>query len=411
MTTPSLSKTEFVALIAALMIVDALAIDIMLPALPNIGATFGLLNENDRSLVVTAFLYGFGLPQIIFGPLSDRFGRRPMILGGMAAYIACTLLAIAAPSFALLLGLRFLQGIGAACVRVSLTASVRDLYAGKAMAEIMSLIFSIFLLVPVIMPSVGQLVLFVGPWQLIFLVMGTVALLSTIWALFRLKETLAPADRRPLTFAGVADGFARVFTNRRAFFYGIAGTFLFASVMGFILPGQQIFGEQYGWGPAYALAMAAMGGAAALCSLLSARVIHVLGVRRAAHWGAVLLAALAFGGAVLNVTIGLNAFAYLAFTMAFALPLTTGFSSSGALSMEPLGEVAGTASAVFGLITTIGGASLSYFIAQSYNGTVTPILTSIGIMGLLALGCYFVAEGGRLFGLDPAPLAAAPAEV
>ena len=411
MTNPTLSRTEFVALIASLMIVDALAIDIMLPALPNIGRAFSVVNENDRSLVVTAFLYGFGLPQVIFGPLTDRFGRRPMILGGMTAYIACTLLAIAAPSFAVLLLLRFLQGIGAACVRVTLTASIRDLYSGKAMAEIMSLIFSIFLLVPVIMPSVGQLVLFLGPWQLIFVVMASVALLATVWAAFRLRESLAVADRRPLSFKGVTEGFALVLTNRRAFFYGIAGTFLFASVMGFILPGQQIFGEQYGWGAAYPLAMAGMGSAAAICSFLAARVINLLGVRRAAHCGAVLLSALGFGGAILSATVGLNAFAYLGFTMAFALPLTTGFSSSGALSMEPLGEVAGTASSVFGLITTIGGASLSYFIAQSYNGTVTPILGSIGVMGLLAFACYFIAEGGRLFGIDPAPLAPVSAEV
>ncbi|RYE08308.1 MAG: MFS transporter [Hyphomicrobiales bacterium] len=406
----ALSRREFIFLAAGLMMVDALAIDIMLPALPDIGDAFGVLRDNDRSLVITAFLFGFGLPQIVFGPLSDHFGRRPMILGGMVAYIACTLLAIVSPSFMLLLACRFLQGVAAACVRVALGACVRDLYSGKAMAEIMSLILSIFLLVPIIMPGVGQLILLVGPWQLIFLVMGGLAALFGTWAFLRLAETLAPAERRPLSLTGIAEGFAIVLTNRRAFFYGIASTFLMAAVLGFILPGQQIFAEQYGWGPYYPLAMTGMGGAAAICSLLSSRIIRVVGVRRSAHYGALLLPLLALTAALLNVTVGLSAYAYLAFVMAFALPLVTGFSSSGALSMEPLGAVAGTAQAVFGLISTLGAAYLSYLIAQSYDGTTTPILLGIALMGLLTFACFFIAEGGKLFGEDPAPLAPAAVE-
>lgn len=397
----NLSKREFVVLLAGLMIVDALAIDIMLPALPNIGATFGLLRDNDRSLVVTLFLYGFGASQILFGPVSDSFGRRPLILGGMTAYVATALLATLAPSFPILLALRLLQGIGAAAVKVALTASIRDRYAGKAMAEIMSLIFSVFLLVPVVMPGVGQLIMLVGPWPLIFVMMAGVAAIFAIWGFLRLAETLAPSDRRPLNFRSVGDGFRIVFVTRRAFFYGIAGAFMFGGLMGFILTGPQVFGEQFGWGAYYPLAMTGIGGAASVCSLLVPKVLNRIGLRRTAHWGAIAFAAIGFGGAIANATIGLNAYVYLAILMSFALPLTSGFSSSGALSMEPLGEVAGTASAVFGLISTVGGAFISYVIAQSYNGTVTPILLGVGIAGLLVLGCYAIAEGGKLFGRDP----------
>src|SRR6185369_11213000 len=168
----NLSKREFIVLVAGLMIVDALAIDIMLPALPAIGAAFNVLRDNDRSLVVTTFLFGFGAAQIIFGPLSDSYGRRTMILAGMAGYIATALLATLAPSFALLLLARCVQGIAAAAVKVALTASIRDRYAGKAMADILSLVFSVFLLVPVFMPGIGQLILLVGPWPLIFIMMG-----------------------------------------------------------------------------------------------------------------------------------------------------------------------------------------------------------------------------------------------
>ena len=398
-----LSKREFIFLVAGLMMVDALAIDIMLPALPSIGATFNVLHDNDRSLVVTAFLLGFGTSQVVFGPVSDSYGRRPLIVGGMAAYIATAILAPLMPSFAILLFVRCLQGIAAAAVRVALTASIRDRYAGKAMADILSLVFSVFLLVPVIMPGVGQLIMLVGPWQLIFVVMAVVATVFGIWGTTRLGETLARSERRPFTFRSVGRGFVIVLTTRRAFFNGIAGAFLFGGLMGFILTGPQIFGEQFGWGSYYPLAMTFMGGSAAICSLLVPKILNLIGLRRTAHWGAIGFAGLAFAGAIISATVGLNAYAYLIILMGFALPLTTGFSSSGALSMEPLGEVAGTASAVFGLISTVGGALISYLIAQSYNGTTTPILLGIGIAGILVLSCYAIAEGGRLFGADPAP--------
>src|SRR3569623_703309 len=403
MTPPSLSKREFVFLLAGLMIVDALAIDIMLPALPNIGATYGLLHDNDRSLVVTVFLYGFGGSQILFGPVSDSYGRRPLILAGMTGYVITALQATLAPSFALLLTLRLLQGIAAAAVKVALTASIRDRYAGKAMAEIMSLIFSVFLLVPVGMPGVGQLIMLFGPWPLIFVAMAGVATIFGLWGALRLAETLAPTDRRTLSFSSIAEGFRIVVTTRRAFFYGIAGGFLFGGLMGFILTGPQGFGEQFGWGPYYPLAMTFIGGSASICSLLVPKFLNVIGLRRTAHWGAIGFAGLGFASAIASVTIGLNAYVCLAILMTFALPLPTGFSSSGALSMEPLGEVAGTASAVFGLISTVGGAFISYLISQSYNGTVTPLMLGVGITGLLVLCCCAVAEGGRLFGRDPSP--------
>jgi DHA1 family bicyclomycin/chloramphenicol resistance-like MFS transporter len=399
----SLSKREFIVLVAGLMMVDALAIDIMLPALPNIGAAFGVLRDKDRSLVVTAFLLGFGGSQIVFGPLSDSYGRRPLIVAGMAAYVATALCAALAPGFAILLLLRCLQGIAAAAVRIGLMASIRDRYVGKAMADILSLVFSIFLLVPVVMPGVGQLILLIGPWQLIFVVMAGVATVFGVWGTLRLGETLAPADRRPLNFRSVGQGFAIVFSTRRAFFYGIAGAFLFGGLMGFILTGPQVFGEQFGWGPFYPIAMTFMGGSAAICSSQVPKVLALLGMRRSAHAGAVVFVGLAFLAAVLSATVGLNAYAYLLILIVFALPLTTGFSSSGALSMEPLGEVAGTASAVFGLISTVGGAFISYVIAQSYDGTVTPIMLGVGVAGLLVFACYAIAEGGRLFGRDPSP--------
>lgn len=406
-----LGKGEFVALVAVLMMVDALAIDIMLPALPDIGEAFGVLRENDRALVLTAFTIGFGLPQIIFGPLSDRFGRRLPIFGGLAVYILCAVGAVFAPNFATLLALRFLQGVGGAAVRVGLTAAVRDNYSGTEMARIMSLVFAIFLLVPVIMPAVGQLLLIFGSWQFIFLVMGAVAVLNWLWGFVRLRESLDPADRRPLNLSTVVEGFAMVFTNRRALFYGGSGAFLLGGVLSMVFSSQQVFVDIYGFGDWYPVSMVIIGGSAALSSLAASRVLPLVGLRRTAHSAALGLPIVAFTFAVLAATVGLPAWAYLLATVLFAPCFVGGFSSSGALSMEPLGAVAGTASAVFGLITSVFGAILATLIIQTYNGTVVPILVGIGVMGCCVLASFTIAEGGRLFGRDQAPLSAAPAEV
>ena len=157
------------------MAIEALALDIMLPALPEIGAAFHVADPNDRSLVLTVFLIGFGLPQLVFGPLSDRFGRRPPILIGLAVYIVCALSSPAVSDFSALLSLRFAQGVAAAAIRVGILAAVRDRYKGAAMSEIISVAMSIFLLIPLLMPGAGQIILLAGPWELIFVAMGGVA--------------------------------------------------------------------------------------------------------------------------------------------------------------------------------------------------------------------------------------------
>jgi DHA1 family bicyclomycin/chloramphenicol resistance-like MFS transporter len=399
----SLTKREFIALLACLTMVEAIAGDIMLPALPNIGDALAVANPNDRSLVLMAFGIGFGLPQIVFGPISDRYGRRTPILAGMVFYVVCSLLSPLAPSFIMLLGIRFLQGIAAAAVKVAVTAAVRDRYSGTEMAEVTSLMMSIFLLVPVVMPSVGQLILLVAPWQAIFVAMGAIAVVIGNWGWLRFGETLPVENRRPLSFDGVMQGFALVFSNQRAFFYGGSGIFFLGAVLGMIFTSQQIYVGVFGWGPYYALGMMAMGGSASVCSLIVSRVLRRLGLRRTAHASAAGLALLTFSGAILALTVGLPSWGYLLIACFVAAPLVGGFASGGALSMEPLGEVAGTAAAVFGLMATVIGTGCSYVIQQSFDGTVVPTLLGMGSMGLCALGSFAIAERGRLFGRDQAP--------
>ena len=172
----TLSRPEFVALIAAIMSLNALAIDVMLPALPHMGEALGVGDDNDRQFVVSVYMIGFGVGQLLIGPLSDRFGRRAALLAGIGLYIAAAVAATLAPSFGALLALRLIQGLGAASTRVVATAVVRDRFSGQAMAEVMSLAFMVFMVIPVVAPGMGEVLMAFGPWQSIFLFMGGLAL-------------------------------------------------------------------------------------------------------------------------------------------------------------------------------------------------------------------------------------------
>jgi len=397
--TREISRIEFIALLAAIMSLNALAIDGMLPALPQMGEALGVATENERQFVIAAYMLGFGGAQLAFGPISDRYGRRAPLVVGLVIYIACACGAAFAPDFTTLLVLRAVQGVGASATRVIANSVVRDRFTGRAMAEVMSLIFMVFMAVPVIAPGLGQLLLLVSPWPALFVFMAALAAVFGLWALLRLPETLDPARRRPLTVAAVTGGFSAVFANRMAFSYGLAGMFLYGALVGFINTAQQIYVDVFGLGVWFPVAFAAVAGLMALSSFLNSRIVRHLGMRRLSH------------GAVLVFT-GVSA-AWLALSLVGIMPLwlflvlhaaimfTFGWAASNmnSLSMEPLGAVAGTASSVFGFIQTVGGVVLGTVIGQAFDGTLVPVAGGYFVMGALALCAILVAENGRLFGV------------
>lgn len=396
-----LSRVEFIILIAGLMALNALAIDVMLPALPYMGEALGVSHENERQFVVGVYMLGFGIAQLAFGPLTDRFGRRAPLLAGLAIYVVCAFAATFAPNFAVLLAMRFVQGMGAAGTRVIATAVVRDRFSGREMAEIMSLTFMVFMAIPIIAPGIGQVILLTGPWQYIFLFMTGLALAITLWAYVRLPETLRSELRRPLSFGSVVDGFRIVLTNRVALFYGLAGTFLFGAMFGFISASQQIFVEIYGLGPLFPVAFAAMAGLIAVAQFVNSRVVRHFGMRRLSHFA--MLVYVSFSA----IWLVLALLGPVPFPLFFGLFLVIQWmfgwaaSNMNSLSMEPLGAVAGTAASVFGFTQTVGGALLGTFIGQHFDGTLVPNASGYVVMGLLVLGCILMAEKGRLFGVSP----------
>src|SRR5260370_21094506 len=233
--------TEFVIVIASIMALNPLAMDMMLPALPNIGSAFHIVLANRPQEVLSTFLIGFGVGQFVMGPLSDRFGRRPVLLGGMTVYFVASVLAISAPSFETLLMASALQGLGTSATRVIATSIVRDCYAGRRMASVMSLAMMVFIAVPVVAPSLGQAVLLLAQWRGIFIVLMLYGALAPLWSALRMPEALPESERRSLAIGEVLDGFRQTVTNRQTLGYALAAggrlgalfSYLFTSQLGF----------------------------------------------------------------------------------------------------------------------------------------------------------------------------------
>jgi len=394
-----MGKIEFIALMALLMALNALAIDIMLPGLQQIGASLGVENENHRQYVISAYLIGFAFAQLLYGPVSDRFGRRIPMFFGLVIYIVSSLSAILIPSFAALLALRFIQGIGSAAMRVITVSIVRDVFGGRAMAEVMSLIMMVFMVVPVMAPGTGQIVMLFGEWHLIFVFMAVMAAVVGTWMYIRLPETLHPDDVRPFTVRSVLGGFRIVLTDRVALCYTLASTFIFGALFGFINSAQQIYVGIYELGVWFPVAFAGVATFMALSSFVNSRLVGRFGMRRLSH-GA-LLGFLGINTLWLVLTLLWTPHVpFPIFIVLFALAMFQfGWigSNFNSLAMEPLGHVAGTASSVLGFMGTAGGTIIGAIIGQSFNGTALPLVTGFFSVSIVGLVFVLLAERGKLF--------------
>lgn len=388
---------EFVCLIAMMMAMNALAIDAMLPALPQIGEALGVLRENDRQWVITGYLLGFGAAQLIYGPLADRYGRKPVLMIGVALYVGFAALASAAPRFDMLLLARIGMGLGAAATRVLAISIVRDRYEGRTMARVMSLSFLVFLGVPILAPTAGQLILLVAPWRWIFGMLGLFGAGVATWAALRLPETLHPEDRRPILPGRIAAAFGQALTSRVGMGYTLAMTAVSGALFGFINSSQQIFFDVFEAPHLFTGVFALIAGGIAVASLLNARLVERLGSRVIGH--SALLGFIGFGAVHAAVAVTGNdtllTFTLLQGAKMFCFGLLAG--NFGSMAMEPMGHIAGTASSAQGFISTIGGALLGFVVGQHFDGTTAPMALGVVGFGLAALLFVLFAEKGRLF--------------
>ena len=391
---PMPGRTEFVLLIAALMASNALGIDSMLPALPAIGEALGVGEENKRQLVITFYMLGFGVAQLAYGPLADRFGRKRLLTGCMILYAGAATLSGLAASFTLLLAARTLQGVAAAGGRVLVVAVVRDRFQGAAMAQVMSTAMIVFMIVPVLAPTMGQAVLAVGSWRHIFIALALYALLIAVWGGLRLPETLAREARRPLSAGHIGAAVAETLTNRVSIGNTAAMTMTFGALLGFIGSIQQVVFDVFGRPALIGLVFACVAAPMALSSYLNSRIVMRFGSRRLllAALASFTCVALAHLAVILTVGETLRSFVlFQALTMGcFGLV----GANAGALAMEPLGHIAGTASALQGMISTIGAALIGLAIGQAFDGTTVPLVAGFVACGALALLIAWWANAG-----------------
>ena len=404
---PGMGFRQFVAMIAAIMAVNALAVDTMLPALPQIGDSIGIPTENARQWVVTAYLLGFGVAQIFYGPLADHFGRKPVLLGGLAGYTVCSLAAALSTSFEMMLIARVLQGVAAASSRVLVISIVRDCYSGRKMARVMSLAFIVFLAVPILAPSIGQAIMLVAPWRSIFVGLAMFAATVFVWAALKLPETLHTEDRVATSVASVAHAFRLTVSSRIAVGYMLGQTLMYGALVGFINSAEQVFVDVFRAPRLFTTIFALVAVFMAFSSLLNSRIVGRFGTRVISHTA--LIGYIAAAGVHATVAISghetLWSFALIQSCMMFCFGLVG--PNFGAMAMEPLGHVAGTASSVQGFVSTVGGALVGFYVGQHFDGTVVPLTLGFTLCSLTALVVVLVTERGKLFRPTAAGIASA----
>ncbi len=383
---PKLSA-EFVVLVALLNAMTAMSIDTMLPALGTIAAELGAADPNSRQFIVTTFFAGLTIGTLVYGPWSDSIGRKPAIMIGLAIYAMGSLICLFSTGFAMLLAGRLVQGFGAAAPRIVSIAMVRDGQSGAAMARVMSLVMMVFMLVPILAPGVGQLVLLVASWRVIFLGFLAMGVIAGIWLWLRQEETLPPISRSPLSIAALSSAAGEVFRQPVTMGYTFATGLIFGSFIIYLGTSQQIFAEQYGQGEFFALWFAFFAAGIAAAMLVNARLVMRYGMRRLSALA--LRALVALSALFLLVSIAMQGHPPL---WALALFLLVSFFCCGllfgnfnAIAMEPMGRIAGMAAAISGALSSLIAIVTGGAIGQLYDGTVIPMVAGFAGLGLLAL--------------------------
>jgi DHA1 family bicyclomycin/chloramphenicol resistance-like MFS transporter len=393
----SIPYAEFVTMMAFLSALGALATDAMLPALPTIGEGFAVDDPNRLQFIVTTFLMGSGLGQIAFGPLSDTFGRRRILLTGLALYAALSLVAAVSISLPMLFTARVLQGLASASTAVLSRAIIRDQYSGSQMAKVSSTIFIVFLAAPILAPSVGQAILIVAPWRAIF---GFLALISgcmLAWVGFRLPETLPAERRHPLGLRPVVDAARYVLSQPAAILYWTAMMLLFGALLTYVATMPQVFNDVFHAPSRMATAFAAAAGLMGVGSFANVQIVERFGMHRISHTA---LLGLLVTSAV-HVAVALWGHeTILSFTLLQGLTMLffgLCLSNFGAISMQPMGKVAGSAASLQGMAMGLGGALLGALCGSFWRGSIVLLPLAFLVLGAASLICVLVAERGRLF--------------
>ena len=392
----ALGFREFLVLTAAIMACQAIAVDTMLPALPSIAGDLGVTDANRAQWVITIYVAGVGIGQLFWGVLSDRFGRRPALLIGLMLYVIAAAAVGMAGNFEALLAWRFAHGIAAASMVIS-RSIIRDLYGGRQMARVMSLTFIVFIMVPVVAPSIGQLVLLAAPWRALFHLFCAFAAAVLLWVYFRLPETLHAEYRMTLTVDHVARAVGKVVADRASLWYTLSVALMFGSVIGYVGMMPQIFGAVFHrpslMPSVFAVCAASMG----ITSYLNSRVVERFGMRIISQIGLLIFIAVTGLHTVVAVLRIETLWTFIVLQSATMSCFGLIMANFGAMAMESMGPVAGIAASLQGCTGTAGGALIAALMGLQFNGSTVPLALGALLCGLVALAFVTFAEGGRLF--------------
>jgi len=388
---------EFVTLMASLIAMVALSIDAMLPALRDIGNELGAANPNDPQLVIGLFFLGMAVAQLVYGPLSDSYGRKPTIVLGLVIYLAGSALCLMSWSLPALIAGRVIQGIGAAGPRIVANAIIRDRYEGRPMASVTSLVMSVFIVVPVFAPLIGQGIIAVSDWRMIFWFLAALAAGLLIWSHVRLTETLPPEARKPFQLGRIALAMREVLTNRLSLGCTLCMGLVFASFLAFLSSAQQILGEAYELGEWFPVTFSCLATVVGFVSAINSKLVLRHGMQRLAFIGVCVIIGASLCFALWSFVLGMPPLPVALLWLAFCVgSIGIVFGNLNAMAMEPLGHIAGVGAAVVGALSSLVSVTVGSQIARSYDGTALPIALGYMVCGGCALLMLIWGTRGRV---------------
>lgn len=382
---------EFVALMAFTMSLVALSIDAMLPAFTDMAADLQVTRANDIQLVISTLFVGLAVGQLFYGPLSDSIGRKPAIYAGGLLFILGTLLSMMSTDFSTMLAGRLLQGFGAAGPRTVSMALIRDRFHGSEMARVMSFIMTVFILVPILAPALGQAILLFAGWRTIFGAFVVLAVMTMAWLAVRQPETLLPEQRKAFTLRNISAGFGEVLKSRVAIIYTLVASCVSGAFFGYLNSCQQIFQVQYGLGKQFPVYFAVLALAVGVASLLNSAMVMRFGMHKLANRSLQAMMALSWVFLLIAWSSGGHPPLWLMMLICVALFFCIGilFGNLNSIAMEPLGHVAGTAAAAIGTFTTLVAIALGFMIGQVYDGSLLPM--AVGFVSLTTFSVFLTA--------------------
>lgn len=396
-TIPPLTNTkEFTVLMALLMSIVAISIDALLPALGMVATDFQLANPNHAQYLIGVIFGGMAVGQLVFGPFSDALGRKKILYIGIALYLVGSVVCYFASSFGVMLAGRLIQGLGVSGPYVSAISIVRDKFSGRAMARVMSVVMMIFIMVPAIAPSLGQGIMLYASWRAIFVLYILYAMLIGAWIYWRLEETLPPEKRIPFHFANIMAGFVEVVRSRLTLCYTICMGICFGSFIGYLSSSQQIFQVQFGTGKMFTVYFGLLALVLGVASLLNSRFVERLGMHYICtrSFAAIVVASAVFLG--LHAVVDIQLWMFLAYAAVLFFSFGLVFGNLNALAMEPMGHIAGIASAIIGSTSSVISLGLGAWIGQLYNGTLIPVVLGFLILGALSWAIMIYTDNHKV---------------